>query len=68
MHDFDHGGLTNDFLINVTDSLAITYNDKSPLENHHLAAGFGLMHVPGLNFVGGLPRWVSESCIVCFSE
>jgi len=36
-HDFEHPGLNNTFLANTSDSLALRYNDKSILENHHCA-------------------------------
>ena len=44
IHDYDHRGLTNDFLIKTSDPLAIVHNDVSPMENHHLAAAFMLMN------------------------
>jgi hypothetical protein len=31
MHDFEHMGLTNDFLVNCSSMLAIRYNDRAPL-------------------------------------
>ena len=46
VHDYEHGGLNNDFLIKTAHPLAITYNDISPLENHHLSAAISLIHTP----------------------
>ena len=43
VHDFEHGGLNNDFLVKTSHPLAITYNDQSPLENHHHAAAVRLL-------------------------
>lgn len=72
VHDFEHGGLTNDFLVNSLDNLAVRYNDRSPLENHHLAAAFTLMRHPDLDFVGNVPkgefdkfRKVRPACYLC---
>jgi hypothetical protein len=56
VHDVEHGGLTNDFLVNSLDRLAVRYNDRSPLENHHLAAAFTLMQQPDFHFLAGLPK------------
>ncbi|KAF2073297.1 hypothetical protein CYY_005396 [Polysphondylium violaceum] len=36
-HDLDHPALSNRFQINMKSSLAQQYNNKSVLENHHLA-------------------------------
>jgi len=42
-HDYEHEGVNNLYLINTRSELALTYNDKSPLENHHASASFCLM-------------------------
>eukprot|EP00775_Hariotina_reticulata_P014115 gene14115-14244_t len=43
VHDFEHRGVNNDFLVRSGDGLALLYNDRSPHENHHLAASWGLL-------------------------
>uniref|UniRef100_A0A0N5AZ29 Phosphodiesterase n=1 Tax=Syphacia muris TaxID=451379 RepID=A0A0N5AZ29_9BILA len=42
VHDLDHPGRGNPFLINTRQPLALIYNDQSVLENHHVAFAFQL--------------------------
>ncbi|KAI9340919.1 hypothetical protein BDR26DRAFT_802473, partial [Obelidium mucronatum] len=56
IHDVDHPGVNNNFLSTTYDVRAILYNDKSILENHHLATAFSLMSRHDLDFLGQLPR------------
>lgn len=51
VHDFQHGGLNNDFLIKTAHPIALTYNDQSPLENHHLAQAFAVFLEPQCQYV-----------------
>ncbi|XP_003436946.2 cAMP-specific 3',5'-cyclic phosphodiesterase isoform X2 [Anopheles gambiae] len=56
IHDVDHPGLTNQFLINSSSELALMYNDESVLENHHLAVAFKLMQNDDCNILRNLPK------------
>eukprot|EP01105_Mastigella_eilhardi_P016378 TRINITY_DN3739_c0_g1_i6.p1 TRINITY_DN3739_c0_g1~~TRINITY_DN3739_c0_g1_i6.p1 ORF type:complete len:610 (+),score=146.47 TRINITY_DN3739_c0_g1_i6:235-2064(+) len=42
-HDADHPGVNNNFLINTESPLAVKYNDRSVLENHHAATAIRLL-------------------------
>jgi len=42
-HDLDHVGRTNNFLIDNEDDLAVRYNDRSVLENHHASLACQLL-------------------------
>lgn len=56
IHDYEHKGVNNDYLIRVSDDLAVLYNDRSPMENHHLAASFQLLNSEEFNFMRKVPH------------
>jgi hypothetical protein len=56
IHDHDHPGLTNNFLVSTHDQKATLYNDKSVLENHHSASAFTLLAKPENNFLSHLTK------------
>ncbi|RCN42714.1 3'5'-cyclic nucleotide phosphodiesterase, partial [Ancylostoma caninum] len=51
MHDYDHPGRTNAFLVAAEDKKAILYNDRSVLENHHAAESWRLLQLTENNFI-----------------
>lgn len=44
IHDYDHPGLNNAFQVQTNSELALRYNDKSVLENHHCSAALTLIY------------------------
>jgi hypothetical protein len=55
IHDVDHGGRTNPFLIKTRNSLALRYNDRSVLENHHCSFAYQAMHDETCNILAAMP-------------
>ncbi|XP_070284362.1 cGMP-inhibited 3',5'-cyclic phosphodiesterase 3B isoform X3 [Myotis yumanensis] len=52
MHDYDHPGRTNAFLVATNAPQAVLYNDRSVLENHHAASAWSLyLSSPEYNFL-----------------
>ncbi|XP_017566124.2 cGMP-inhibited 3',5'-cyclic phosphodiesterase A isoform X1 [Pygocentrus nattereri] len=55
MHDYDHPGRTNAFLVATSAPQAVLYNDRSVLENHHAASAWNLfMSRSEYNFLANL--------------
>lgn len=56
IHDVDHPGLTNQYLVNASDELAVLYNDESVLENHSLAVAFKVLQDDACNILANLNK------------
>ncbi|XP_043919744.1 cAMP-specific 3',5'-cyclic phosphodiesterase 4D isoform X2 [Protopterus annectens] len=61
IHDVDHPGVNNQFLINTNSELALMYNDSSVLENHHLAVGFKLLQEENCDIFQNLTKKQRQS-------
>lgn len=48
-HDVGHTGKNNNYEINSQSKLAMRYNDRSPLEQHHIAKMFSIVHKFDIN-------------------
>jgi hypothetical protein len=40
VHDFEHLGVNNDYLVKICHERAFAHNDRAPNENHHVMAAF----------------------------
>jgi len=67
VHDVGHTGQTNTFHINSGSELAIRYNDRSVLENFHIATAFQILREKDNNFLDTLRpaefKYVRETVI-----
>lgn len=53
-HDVGHPGVNNVYLVKAKNELALTHNDRSPLENMHCAVIYELLTKPRTNIFVGL--------------
>ncbi|XP_048201094.1 calcium/calmodulin-dependent 3',5'-cyclic nucleotide phosphodiesterase 1A isoform X1 [Perognathus longimembris pacificus] len=56
IHDYEHTGTTNNFHIQTRSDVAILYNDRSVLENHHVSAAYRLMQEEEMNIFVNLSK------------
>ncbi|XP_077435310.1 dual specificity calcium/calmodulin-dependent 3',5'-cyclic nucleotide phosphodiesterase 1A-like isoform X2 [Vanacampus margaritifer] len=56
IHDFEHTGTTNNFHLHTRSEVAILYNDRSVLENHHVSAAYRLMADDDTNILVNLNK------------
>ena len=54
VHDYKHPGLNNNYILNTQSELSIIYNDKSVLENWHVAQAFKTLLKPQNNIFAEL--------------
>jgi len=55
-HDMGHEGFNNVYLTEIAHPFALTYNDKSPLENMHTASLFQVLGDPTANVFASLEK------------
>lgn len=56
LHDVGHPGTNNNFQINSCSPIALQYDDKSPLENMHIAIAFEIMNHEQCRWIGLLEK------------
>jgi hypothetical protein len=61
-HDIDHPGVSNEHLIASGSALALLYNDRAVLENHHTFTMFDLLLKPQYNILANLEQDQYDEC------
>lgn len=56
IHDYEHTGTTNNFHVMSGSDIALVYNDRAVLENHHVSAAFRLLREDDCNVLGNLSK------------
>jgi hypothetical protein len=56
IHDHEHPGFNNVYLVETQDEIATRYNDISVLENHHVASSFKLMKNHEFNIMAHMEK------------
>ena len=68
-HDFRHPGVGANYLVAMSDELALTYNDKSPLESMHTAEFFKLLQKnPSFDVFAKLERKEQQDVRKCIIQ
>jgi hypothetical protein len=60
VHDYEHPGVNNAYLVSTQAELAIRYNDQSVLENFHVSSAWGLTLNEEYDFLARMPREDSQ--------
>ncbi|KAK3601323.1 hypothetical protein CHS0354_011925 [Potamilus streckersoni] len=56
VHDYEHTGTTNNFHIMTGSEIALLYNDRAVLENHHISSSFRLLKQEESNILSNLSK------------
>ena len=60
-HDLEHTGRNNSFEVNRGSNLALIYNDRSVLENHHSAVTFKILQEESCNLIANFDLEMKKS-------
>eukprot|EP00929_Paragymnodinium_shiwhaense_P037488 TRINITY_DN19969_c0_g2_i1.p1 TRINITY_DN19969_c0_g2~~TRINITY_DN19969_c0_g2_i1.p1 ORF type:complete len:389 (-),score=103.37 TRINITY_DN19969_c0_g2_i1:100-1266(-) len=63
VHDIDHPGNNNAWEVAVKSPLAVKYEDKAVLENHHAALGLQLLEDPSCNMFANVDSKAKEGIL-----